>query len=138
MCARLGKYGWSTELPLQDEWKFVSIIRGAQSAMTLGTTMMLVLPAGNLECQQHVSKRFITLAMSMLLFLCVVATGFKSARYGEGEGRILLDEVECLGMESSLLDCLHNGVGRHNCRHSEDAGVMCSNGKSQLVNLSVI
>ncbi|XP_041457465.1 scavenger receptor cysteine-rich domain-containing group B protein-like [Lytechinus variegatus] len=48
------------------------------------------------------------------------------APFGEGTGDILLDAVECYGNESSILDCLHDGVGIHDCKHDEDAGVRCS------------
>ncbi|XP_071495979.1 uncharacterized protein, partial [Diadema antillarum] len=50
---------------------------------------------------------------------------FSSARFGEGVGRIALDNVECIGNETSLLDCRSNGLFEHNCGHSEDAGVAC-------------
>ena len=50
-----------------------------------------------------------------------------SARYGEGTGSILLDDVKCLGNESSLFSCNHSGVGNHNCYHYKDAGVRCGN-----------
>uniref|UniRef100_A0A3Q4I5G8 HHIP like 1 n=1 Tax=Neolamprologus brichardi TaxID=32507 RepID=A0A3Q4I5G8_NEOBR len=47
----------------------------------------------------------------------------KNSEFGEGKDLILLDDVQCVGTESSLLDCRHAGVGTHNCAHYEDAGV---------------
>jgi hypothetical protein len=44
----------------------------------------------------------------------------------DGTGQIWLDNVACNGGEQNLTSCLHNGWGRHNCRHSDDAGVECS------------
>ena len=49
----------------------------------------------------------------------------QSARFGQGEGPIWLDDVMCTGSESELSECGHQGIGSHNCGHSEDAGVVC-------------
>ena len=44
--------------------------------------------------------------------------------YGEGKGPILMDNVECLGVESNVMECEYD---RHtaDCTHSKDAGVVC-------------
>ena len=54
-----------------------------------------------------------------------------SARYGQGSGPIVLDDVRCSGHERYLWSCPHSGWNTHNCRHSEDASVVCS-GWSQI------
>ena len=47
------------------------------------------------------------------------------AYFGEGQGPIHLDNVRCSGMEVSLGECPAEGQDAHDCRHSEDAGVIC-------------
>ncbi|XP_067414786.1 neurotrypsin isoform X1 [Emydura macquarii macquarii] len=47
------------------------------------------------------------------------------AYFGEGKGPIHVDNVKCTGNERSLTDCIKQDIGTHNCRHSEDAGVIC-------------
>ena len=47
------------------------------------------------------------------------------ATYGQGQGPITLDEVDCRGDEGLLLNCSHLPIGSHNCGHYEDASVYC-------------
>ena len=56
-----------------------------------------------------------------------IGTAFSSAYFGRGTGSIVMDDVRCTGNESTLTSCTH--TTNHNCVHSEDAGVRCSNSK---------
>ena len=60
---------------------------------------------------------------------------YRRAYFGAGTGPIHLDNLRCIGTETSLLDCPrhHNvAVGEHNCSHREDVGVRCSVGSPRI------
>ena len=65
------------------------------------------------------------------------ATALSFAAFGAGTGSIWLDNVQCVGTETRLIDCPANTIGVHNCIHFEDASVRCgtcSEGSIRLVN----
>ena len=55
----------------------------------------------------------------------VGAMAVSRARFGQGVDPIWLDNVNCNGSEPNIDSCRHNAWGSHNCRHSEDVGVIC-------------
>ena len=56
----------------------------------------------------------------------------RSAAFGRGSGPIWLDSVACFGNESSIFNCTHQGIGVHDCGHSEDASAVCYKGKNYM------
>ena len=65
----------------------------------------------------------------LISFIIIVASiPIRKSRFGSFlYGSILLDNLVCMGDESSLLDCVDTAdIGTHNCDHSEDAGVRCN------------
>ncbi|CAI9728058.1 deleted in malignant brain tumors 1 protein-like [Octopus vulgaris] len=58
---------------------------------------------------------------------------YTHAAYGEGQGKIWLDEVNCTGKEFSIADCDRRDWGHHDCAHREDVGVHCKNVEVRLV-----
>ena len=54
-----------------------------------------------------------------------------SSIFGQGSGPIILDDLQCTGLEYRLFECVHRGLGVHSCSHAEDVGVRCISGKEQ-------
>ena len=59
-----------------------------------------------------------------ITFMRADAVAFSSAHFGAGAGPIYLDNVDCTGRESNLLECSHSSFVTCSS-HSEDAGVRC-------------
>jgi len=53
------------------------------------------------------------------------ALAYTSAYFGRWTGSIWIDDDQCTGSESQLIDCGHD-TSTIDCGHSEDAGVHCN------------
>ena len=54
------------------------------------------------------------------------ASAYSNANFGSSSGPYHLDDVYCRGSETSLFSCnLYAGIGVHNCRPGNEAGVKC-------------
>ena len=49
-----------------------------------------------------------------------------TAFYRRDSGIIWLDDLNCTGTESSIVNCSHSGWGTNDCNHSSDATVTCA------------
>ena len=65
-----------------------------------------------------------TVVCRQLGFYSSVAA-YRSARYGQGTGPILLSRLSCIGNEPNLTECSQSSVSTKNCTHSDDASVFC-------------
>ena len=53
-----------------------------------------------------------------------VAVAVTNSLYGESGQQILLDDVNCIGVETAILECAYDS-DTSDCSHSDDAGVQC-------------
>ncbi|XP_073669187.1 scavenger receptor cysteine-rich type 1 protein M130-like [Paramisgurnus dabryanus] len=56
------------------------------------------------------------------------------SHFGSGSGPIWMDDLDCNGSESTLINCRSREWGVSDCAHDKDVGVICSNLSVRLVN----
>lgn len=84
------------------------------------------------NCWQEYRARSLTLYPTLVR---AGAVGLHGGYFGEGVGLIFLDNLECLGNESSLFDCEHEGIRQSNCFHNEDVSVLC---QGKIIRLDIL
>ena len=98
---------------------------GVQCVMTSGVHLMLKWPAdswGSLPLVKY--WHTCTIYCYSVLFFCAGAVALTTG-FTNGAGQIWLDNVQCRGTETRLIDCPANPLGNNDCSHIEDAGVRC-------------
>lgn len=110
--------------------------QGGRYILKNGELRLSSYPAGRLEiylngawgtiCDDLFGPHAASLACRLLGYDGATASYAIEAYYGQGSGQIWLDDLRCYGHETSMLECLNNGWGVHNCQHTEDVGVSCT------------
>ena len=75
------------------------------------------------KCQTLAHTLIHTIPHMLISHPYIGAIALRGAHHGSGLGPIHVDDIHCVGNESSLLECPHNDSPF--CSHSEDAGVIC-------------
>ena len=78
-------------------------------------------------CSDLWSRADAAVACRQMGFSSLGAIEHTNAAFGQGTGLIMLDNVQCNGLEYRLFDCVNNLVNT-NCGHHQDAGVVCVRG----------
>lgn len=115
---------WSTDLPTVTPWGAIEGIRLTGGDFRSGRVEVLYNGEWGTVCDDAWDLIDADVVCRQLGFENAIQS-YSNAYFGQGSGRIWMDEVGCSGYESSISNCNHNGFGVHDCSHSEDAGVLC-------------
>ena len=65
------------------------------------------------------------------------AEAVTNADFGQGSGSVFFEDLACIGTETSILSCPSNTTYNGNCLHTEDAGVICKTGETNIVTIYI-
>ncbi|XP_065934945.1 uncharacterized protein [Magallana gigas] len=77
-------------------------------------------------CDDNFDDKDAAVVCSMLGYSSMNAKSKQQAFFGQGHGRIWMDQLECTDYDTNILTCSRNAMGIHDCSHGEDAGVVCN------------
>ena len=77
-------------------------------------------------------------SMTFFNYYFLGSVAVRGASFGEGIGRIWLDNVQCTGSERQLRNCSMDSGGINSCTHAQDAGVRCSLGTHNRTRYPII
>lgn len=131
-----------------DQWGLLDAVVACRKlgfsamSMLLACTCMCLLCMSGCDCERA-SACYLVCAILLNIYMCCAdkilytymvihdnfynagPEAFGQAYFGQGQGEIYLENVQCNGSENSLEDCPASELGVHDCNHSEDAGVRC-------------
>ncbi|XP_076455166.1 scavenger receptor cysteine-rich domain-containing protein DMBT1-like [Babylonia areolata] len=76
-------------------------------------------------CDDGFTTQAAKVACTMMGMTNGVPRVLRTGTYPAGTGIIWMDDVRCLGNETSLDDCRHQPLGTSNCGHNEDVAISC-------------
>ncbi|XP_052233588.1 scavenger receptor cysteine-rich type 1 protein M130-like isoform X2 [Dreissena polymorpha] len=79
-------------------------------------------------CDDRFGPEEANIICSMLGFQRTGAIAKDKSYFGQAQSSlpIVLDDLDCIGTEGSILECSHSPLGSTDCSHNEDASVICA------------
>ena len=103
----------------------VRLVNGNSNTNTSGRLEVYYQGQWGTVCDDLFNNNSAMVVCRQLGFNPVGAIAVLHAGFGQGAGRIWLDNVNCNGSEPNIDSCIHNPWGFHDCGHHEDVGVTC-------------
>ena len=117
-------------MKVRGELKFVKMDFGGLYVADTGTQEMPLLCASNWDTRFQVSRNQnqfwrIKNYKSNHIWWIADVRAYYSSKFGAGTGPVLLNCLDCLGTETSLLACDRSCYNEYSCSHTSDVGVRC-------------